>query len=195
MTEGLSHLHTFCNKLHPLPEASWLAFAEIWQPLKLPRKAMMTQAGEVERHLYFVLEGTQRAYYVTEAGKEQTVVFTYPFSFSGVADAFLLQAPALYFLETLTASVFLRCRHDRLVEVMERHREVERMVARATALALNGALERQIELSSYTSEEKFRTLLKRSPHLLQHIPHKYLANYLGMDPTNFSKLLASVRIS
>lgn len=155
----------------------------------------MTHAGEVERYLYFVLEGAQRAYYVTEAGKEQTVVFTYPFSFSGVADAFLLQTPALYFMETLTASVFLRCRHDRLREVMEEHREVERLVSLATALALHGALERQIELSCYTAEEKFRTLLKRSPHLLQHIPHKYLANYLGMDPTNFSKLLASVRLS
>lgn len=194
MMEGLALLQTFCEKLHPLPEASWLDFAGIWQPMRLPRKSIMTQAGEVERYLYFVLEGTQRAYYLTGGGRQQTVVFTYPYSFSGVADAFLLQAPALYFMETLTSSVFLRCRHERLQEVMERNREVERLVARATSLALHGALERQIELSCYTAEEKFRTLLKRSPHLLQHIPHKYLANYLGMDPTNFSKLLGSVRL-
>jgi CRP-like cAMP-binding protein len=176
-----------------LPEASWEAFAGIWQPYKLPRKSMMTQAGDVERYLYFVLEGTQRAYYVTEEGKEQTVVFTYTPSFSGVADAFLLQAPALYFMETLTASRFLRCRYDSLAEVMDANREVERMVFRATVLAFHGALQRQIELSSFSAEEKFRTLLRRSPHMLQHVPHKYLANYLGMDPTNFSKLLGSVR--
>jgi CRP-like cAMP-binding protein len=195
MDSAHTYLKTFCERLHPLPAAAWEAYAEIWQPLKLPRKAIMTQAGEVERYLYFVLEGTQRAYYVTEGGKEQTVVFTYPHSFSGVADAFLLQTPALYFMETLTSSVFLRCRHDKLKEVMEAHRELERLVFRATALALHGALERQIELSCYTAEAKFRTLLKRSPHILQHIPHKYLANYLGMDPTNFSKLLASVRFA
>jgi hypothetical protein len=36
--------------------------------------------------------------------------------------------------------------------------------------------------------------LQRSPHILQLVPHKYLANYLGIDATNFSKLLNRVRI-
>jgi hypothetical protein len=36
--------------------------------------------------------------------------------------------------------------------------------------------------------------LQRSPHILNLVPHKYLASYLGMDATNFSKLLGSVKI-
>jgi len=55
-------------------------------------------------------------------------------------------------------------------------------------------LERQVELLSFSAEEKFKTLLKRSPHVLQLIPHKYLASYLGIDASTFSKLLATVRI-
>jgi pyridoxine 5'-phosphate synthase PdxJ len=68
------------------------------------------------------------------------------------------------------------------------------MLFKATAFALKGALERHIELQCYTNEEKFKTLLKRSPHILNLVPHKYLASYLGMDATNFSKLLATVRL-
>jgi hypothetical protein len=63
-----------------------------------------------------------------------------------------------------------------------------------TSIALKGVLERQIELQCFSAEEKFKNLLKRSPHVLQLIPHKYLASYLGIDATTFSKLLGSVRI-
>jgi hypothetical protein len=55
-------------------------------------------------------------------------------------------------------------------------------------------LARQAELQCFSAEEKFKTLLKRSPHLLQLIPHKYLASYVGIDPTTFSKLMGSVRL-
>ena len=36
--------------------------------------------------------------------------------------------------------------------------------------------------------------IEQIPHLLQLVPHKYLANYIGIDATNFSKLINSVRI-
>ena len=65
---------------------------------------------------------------------------------------------------------------------------------RSAAEALKGVLERQIEIQCFSAEEKFKSLLKRSPHVLQIIPHKYLASYLGIDPATFSKLLGSVRI-
>jgi hypothetical protein len=64
----------------------------------------------------------------------------------------------------------------------------------AISHTLSGVLERQIELQSYSAEERFKTLLRRSGHVLTLIPHKYLASYLGMDATNFSKLLSSVRV-
>ena len=158
------------------------------------RKTILTAAGETERYMYFVLEGLQRAFYLGEENHEATIVFTYPPSFSGVADSFLTQTPSLYYLETLTTSRFLRISYDEIQERMRRFPVLQNLLFRATAFALKGALERHIELQSFSNEEKFRTLLRRSPHILQLVPQKYLASYLGMDPTNFSKLLATVRI-
>jgi len=81
-----------------------------------------------------------------------------------------------------------------LAEVMNKFPAIQQLVLKLTAFALKGVLERQIEIQSFSAEEKFRSLLKRSPHVLQIIPHKYLASYLGIDPATFSKLLGSVRI-
>lgn len=179
--------------IHPLSAEEWEDFAAIWQTVSFKRKTVLTAAGETERYLYFVLEGVQRAFYF-DADNEATIVFTYPYSFSGVADSFLTQQPSKYFLETLTTSTFLRTGFQQVQMLMDKYHNVERLIRLFTSYALMGVLERQVELLTYSAEEKFRTLMRRSPHLLQIIPHKYLASYMGMDATTFSKLLATVRI-
>jgi CRP-like cAMP-binding protein len=187
-------LLTFVSQIHSLTDEEADAFTKGWEPLTLKRKIIITTAGETERYLYFVVEGLQRAFYLGDDDKEATIVFTYPPSFSGVADSFLTQTPSDYFLETLTASRLLRISYEQIKNLMSRYASIEKLIFNATAFALKGALHRQIELQCFSNEEKFKTLLKRSPHILNLVPHKYLASYLGIDATNFSKLLGSVRI-
>jgi CRP-like cAMP-binding protein len=187
-------LLTFATQIHQLTNEEAVAFAKGWEPITLKRKTIVTTAGETERYLYFVLEGLQRAFYIGDDGKEATIVFTYPPSFSGVADSFLTQTPSDYYLETITASRLLRISYEDVKNLIGMYSGIEKLIFKATAFALKGALHRQIELQCFSSEEKFKTLLKRSPHILNLVPHKYLASYLGIDATNFSKLLGSVRI-
>lgn len=187
-------LRNFVDSLHPLADDAWHDFVIHWQPLIAKRKSILTAAGETEKYVYFVLQGIQRAYYVSENDKEATIVFTYPYSFSGVADSALTQLPSKFYFETLTASRFLRMPVTRLFELMDQHPSINQLILKTLALTLYGVLNRQAEIQLFSSEEKFKTLLKRSPHLLNLVPHKYIASYLGMDATNFSKLLASVEI-
>jgi len=192
--DKLDALKKFVYAIHPISDIEWDAFAAGWQESFYKRKTLLTASGEIERRLYFVLEGVQRAFFLGHDKQEATIVFTYPPSFSGVADSLLLQQPSRYFLETITASHFLETNFQHLQTLMDKFHNVERLIRKATGFALAGALERQIELTCFTAEEKFTTLLKRSPHVLNIIPHKYLASYLGIDASTFSKLLATVRI-
>lgn len=194
MVDGIHQLKTFAMAIHPLQDEAWQDFELIWQPFNAKRKITLTPAGDTEKHLYFVTEGVQRAFYLGEDDKEATLVFTYPFSFSGVADSFLTQTPSRYYFETLTQSSFLRTTYKQVADLMDKHHSIERLIRKATSYALAGVLERQIELQCFSAEQKFRVLLTRSPHVLQLIPHKYLASYLGIDATTFSKLLSSVRL-
>jgi len=187
-------LRKFISSVYPLKETEMERFLESWQPFTCKRKTILTAAGETERYLYFVLEGVQRAFFVGNERQEATIVFTYPPSFSGVADSFLTQTPSKYFLETLTNGRFLKISYQKLNDLMNEFPVIQRMVLQLSAIALKGVLERQIELQCFSAEERFKTLMARSLHVLQIIPHKYLASYLGIDPTTFSKLLGSVRI-
>jgi len=168
--------------------------AAIFQEFAAKRKTILTSEGEVEKYLYLVQEGVQRAYAIGSDGREATLVFTYAPSFSGVADSFLLQKPSRYWFETLTPSKFLRASFRDFDAVLLKHPLLERLIRLAVSETLAGVLVRQIELQSFSAEQRFRALMTRSPHLLQLVPHKYIANYLGMDATNFSKLLGQIKI-
>lgn len=194
MTAYQKILADFISKRIILPTEEMEAFLEGWELVSFKRKEVMTKAGETEKYLYFVLEGVQRSFYTGNDKQEATLVFTYPYSFSGIADSLLTQSPSKCFLETLTASRFLRLPYQKLESLIKEYPLIQSLVLQLTAFALKGVLERQIEIQCFNAEEKFTALLKRSPHVLNLIPHKYLASYLGLDPTTFSKLLGTVKL-
>ena len=194
MPEDLLLLQKLVNAISFLSEDDWNDFARLWKPHAAKRKEIITAAGEAETHLYFVTEGVQRVYYFDEQNREATLVFTYAPSFGGVLDALTLKQPSRYYYETLTPSTFLKASYLELEQLMKERPAIERMVRQGLSQSLSGVLERLVELQCYTAEERFKKLLQRSPHILQLVPHKYLANYLSIDPTNFSKMMNRVKI-
>lgn len=194
MPEPILQLQEMVNAIQPLSGQDWTAFAGLWKPFTAKRKEIITVAGEREPYLYFVVEGVQRVYYFDDEGREATLVFTYPPSFGGVLDAMMLKQPSRYVYETLTASVFLRAPYSEVEVLIKERPDIARMILTGLSHVISGQLERLVEVQCFSSEEKFRKLLARSPHILQLVPHKYLANYLGIDPTNFSKLINRIRI-
>jgi CRP-like cAMP-binding protein len=192
--DSLMQLRQFISAVHPLPEEDMNALTSVWTPFTAKRKELLTKPRETERYLYFVTEGVQRVYYDDEAEHEATLVFTYAPSFGGVIDSMLLQQPSRYYYETLTPSSFLRAPFSEIQKLMLHYPTVAALIGHGTAHALSGVLERLAQFQCFSSEEKFRSLLQRSPHILQLVPHKYLANYLGIDATNFSKFINRIRI-
>lgn len=182
------------ESLKPFTPEARNDFMSIWSEHQVKRKDIITAAGEIEKYLYFVTDGVQRIVYEDESDRESTLVFSYPPSFGGLIDSFFLQKPSPYSFEALTPSTFLRAPFQSVEACMQKHLCVSEAIRTGIMQAFSGLLERMVELQCFSSEEKFRKLLKRSPHILTLVPHKYLANYLGIDPTNFSKLINSVRI-
>jgi len=192
MIPDLQQLKEYVQQIQPLSEIEWDAFAEIWKPFNANRKVKITTMGQQERFLYFVSAGAQRVYYRDDEDREATLVFTYPFSFGGVLDAMLLEKPSKYFYETLTESRFLRAPYIKLKALQHTHCGIQSLIDKALHNSIAGLLAREVELQCFSSEDKFRSLLKRSPHIIHLIPHKYLANYLGIYPTNFSKFMNQI---
>jgi CRP-like cAMP-binding protein len=77
--------------------------------------------------------------------------------------------------------------------LFDQSQELERLFRKMTEFVLAGMINRHIELHAQTMEERYLSFCRRSPHLLQLVPHKHIASYLGIDATNFSKLFNKVK--
>jgi CRP-like cAMP-binding protein len=193
MSDYNNILKAFWQQIHPLKEEEEADFLAAWKPVHFKRKEIITQAGTTERYVYFVVEGIQHAYFLKD-GKAHTTAFTYAPSFSGVVDSFMAQRPAKVSLECLTDSVLLRIPYYELKVLIQKHRGIETFFRKGTEGLLVGLMERHYELLALDIEERFKVFVQRSPHLLNMIPQKYLASYLNIHPTNFSKLMGRIKI-
>ncbi|WP_028980199.1 Crp/Fnr family transcriptional regulator [Sporocytophaga myxococcoides] len=160
---------------------------------KIFRKGdLLTVPGLIQRELYFVKSGIQMSYFDTP-NKSHVMAFTYPPNLCAIPDSFSFQIPSKYFLTCLTDSELEYLTYDELQQLFEQSHQIERLFRKMTEAILAGMINRHIELHSMSIEERYKTFCQRSPHLLQLVPHKYIASYLGIDPTNFSKLYNRVK--
>jgi CRP-like cAMP-binding protein len=178
---------------YPVSEAPYNLLVSRFKSKSFQKGEVILQPGEIQQALYFVKEGIQMSF-VETANKPHVIAFTYPPNLCAIPESFMLQRPAPYCLKCLTDSEMHYLSFNTLNQLFDESQPLERLFRKMTEAVLVGIITRHVELHTLTIEERFKVFAQRSPQLLQHIPHKYLASYLGIDPTNFSKLYNSVRI-
>lgn len=156
------------------------------------RQEHLVVPGQVQREAYFVRSGIQMSYFDTDK-RSHVIAFTYAPNLCAIPSSFSFQQPSEYYLTCLTESELDYISYTDLQELFDRSQQIERLFRRFAEAVLSGMISRHIELHSLSMEERYKVFCRRSPHLLGLVPHKYLASYLGIDATNFSKLFNRVK--
>ncbi len=148
--------------------------------------------GQIQKELFFVKSGVQMSCFDTD-NKTHVIAFTYFPNLCAIPESFSLQIPSRYFLTCLTDSELEYISFEDLQKLFDQSQSVERLFRKMTEFILAGVINRHLELHALTMEERYKAFCQRSPHLLRLVPHKYIASYLGIDPTNFSRLFNNVK--
>ena len=168
-------------------------FSTLWTPKYFKRGQFITEAGEAERHFYFILEGVQMIYLIDNKGEKVVIGFSYGGNFSGVYDSFLSQKPSDYFLETLTSTKLLALPLFAYLELFEQYPQFDKWGRIFHQEILTGRVKREVEILTLPAKDRYINFMRRCPEPLLKIPQKYIASYLNMKPETFSRLRASVR--
>lgn len=164
------------------------ALLEKWNHVRvLNRHDFLAQPREIETNLYFVSSGTMRLYYPREA-EEICVGFAYANTLICSYPSFITQQPSQYYIQALTRTRLVSISRKDFYALFEPYRSLERCWRLLEEQALLGKIEREVEMLTFTPEERYIRLLERSPHIFQLIPRKYIASYLRMSPETLSRL-------
>ncbi|MGX1928363.1 Crp/Fnr family transcriptional regulator [Flagellimonas sp. 2504JD4-2] len=74
-----------------------------------------------------------------------------------------------------------------VMSYVNKDREITEVITREFQKLNNQLQSRLVSLLNLTSLEKYKRFLKDYPGLLNRIPHYYIANYLGITPTQLSR--------
>ena len=193
MKVAANQIELLKEKLFPnldVEENEFERFCSHWNKVEFKKGEFITQKGEVEKYVYFVVEGVQKLFFIDQKGKEHVLGFSFDNSLSGVPDSMISQTKSQFTVQAIVDSKFLRIDRNIFFEYIDNNPTFERWWRKALEQILLGRVNREVEIISCSAEERFDILHKRSPRAIQLIPQKDLASYLSMTAETYSRLRA-----
>ncbi len=156
--------------------------AAFFTPRKVRKRQFLLQEGEVCRCISYVTRGCLRIYTVDAKGEEHLIQFAVEDWWASDLQSFLTGEPGTYNIDALEDTQLLmldRDARERLLEAVPKMERFFRLLIEANHVATN----RRIACAlGATAEERYLDFTKTYPALVQRIPQKYIASYLGITP-------------
>lgn len=163
-------------------------FTAYLQPKKVKRKQFLLTYGEVCKYSAFVTAGCLRGYTVDKSGIEHVLSFA-PADW-WIADMYSLisQKPGIQNIEALEDTDVLLLSKANQEKLYTQIPKFEHFFRILTENSLVASQQRLIDSLSLTAEERYNNFCKRYPTLIDHLPQKQIASYIGVTPEFFSRM-------
>ena len=149
-------------------------------------------AGDINYNVYTVLKGLLRHYSLDENGIDKSLRFAYEKQPAGCLETIFNGTAATENIEALETTIVLKFdvrKFDKLASDNIR-------LLKSQNLVLKGLITDNVKHIKYlnllTPEERYFEFKKEYPKLESRIKQKYIASYLGVTPTSFSRLKARI---
>ncbi len=176
------------NKLIPFSEEEYTLLISYMKTVKIKRKQFFIHEGQVAKDVAFITKGCLRSYSIDQNGFEHIMQFapinwwiTDMYSFISQKDSFL-NIDAI-----IDTEVLLLKREDQL-KLFKEIPSFESYFRILTENALVNSRKRLMENLSLNAAERYHSFCTTYPTLINDLPQKLIASYIGVTPEFLSKL-------
>ena len=151
-------------------------------------KTILLSAGEVATCTYFVNSGILRSFNINDNIIEHVLHFACEGWWIGDMYSYISEKPGNLFIEVLEDAevvIITKENHQKLYQEIPKLERFFRILAENSLVAHQ---ERLMDNLSLTAEERFEKFCFKYPTLIQKVPQKHIASYIGVTPEFFSKM-------
>jgi CRP-like cAMP-binding protein len=186
-------MHPFRQFIHQyvtLSNENWLQIERHLEQKTVEKDTIVLAEGRICRHLYFLESGLLR-FFTLKNGEEVTKYFTdIPYCFTS-QKSFNTRQPAKESIETLEDSVIWQMSYEAahaLLALPVWSTFIRKLVQEVQELTE----EIMLDLQTETAENRYKKMLLDNDPLLQRVPLRHLASYLGIAPQSLSRIRKSM---
>lgn len=166
---------------------------EKWKTRKVKKNEVIQSAGQVTSKMYYVKSGLLRSYTIDDNGK----VHIYTFAPEGwvVSDleSHLFNKPSDLYIDAIEEAEIIEINElvaSWLAELNEKDKaEVIHVLYKRVAVLQR----RVLLLMSATAMQRYEHFIKTYPHLINRVPLKMIASYLGITPEALSNIRSKMK--
>ncbi len=176
------------SKYIELTDAEQEFFVARLETKSVKRKQFLLSEGEVCKYSAFVTAGCLRGYTIDRGGVEHVLGFAPPDWWIADMYSLITQKPGTLYIEALedTDMILLsKINQEKLYVEVPKFERFFRILAEKSLVANQ---QRIVDNMSLTAEERYGIFCKRYPTLIDHLPQKQLAAYIGVTPEFFSRM-------
>lgn len=151
-------------------------------------KCLLRQ-GEVSAiKCYFVLKGCVRQFFIDESGKEVTSNFFTEEQAIPIINEQTQRDVSKYSFMCVEDCLLVVGDADSEKMMYHNYPQLETMVRKMMEINIDEMQEQFGEFINSTPEERYTSVLRKRPHLIDRIPQHQLASYLGITPESLSRI-------
>lgn len=163
--------------------------------IRRPKKGdKLLEAGEVSHNMNVILKGFVRTYVIREDGEERTTYLGsrgMPFGSSKtILDP--RERPSNETVVALEDCIILSFDIREFKRLANKSHGLYRMYVDGLEKGMLEAVERLEFHCVMLPEQRYEYLLKNRPEIIQNVPQKYIASFIGITPVSLSRLRARI---
>lgn len=157
---------------------------------KLKKKHFLFQEGENPQYVAFVNSGCLRSYSIDKNGAEHILQFAPAGWWIADMKNFLFGQPATLNIDAVEESEIILLKQSDMDQLYKAIPQLNVYFRILTERSLATFQQRLIDSLSLTASERYGNFCKTYPSLIQTLPQKYVASYIGITPEFLSKMLS-----
>jgi CRP-like cAMP-binding protein len=165
----------------------------LFKAKKLKKKQFLLQEGDVLKQAVFVTDGCLRSYSIDKNGFEHVLQFAPPGWWIGDMRSFIKQEPATLYIDAIEDSKTLILSKNDLEQIYISIPKLERFFRILAENALATYQHRLIDNLSLPAIDRYNNFCKLYPSLIERLPQKQVASYIGVTPEFLSKMLSQAK--
>ncbi|MCD4773460.1 MAG: Crp/Fnr family transcriptional regulator [Bacteroidales bacterium] len=183
-----NQIRGFINSVVPITDKEWERFDRRLIYKEYQKNEQILHAGKVENYIYFLVEGVTRIFHYNKNDIEYTLRFNFPISVFNSYVSFISRTPSMVNIDALSDVKSFRISYDNMQSLYKGSALAERVGRRMIELLYIQREIKEIQMHSKTAEDFYFELANNNKDLIQQIPQKYLASYLGIAPESLSRI-------